>query len=322
MFETRITKLFGIQYPIIGGGMQFLSRARLVSAISNAGGLGIIPAAMFPDLNDLRQEIRLTKTMTKKPFGVNLTLFQHPRGVTIEQYIDVILGEGIKIMETAGRSPEPYMKTLKDNGVVVMHKTPAVRFARTAERVGVDAVAILGMEGAGHPGMDDVTSMVLIPLAAETLKIPVVAAGGVCSARSFVAALSLGADGVLMGTRFAATQESPAHQKVKEWLVQAPETSTVLLERSLGNPIRAAKNKAAESILELEKKGATADELLPYIRGEHGLRAWIEGDFDAGVVSIGEAVGLVHDVPTVKEVMDRMVAEAQALVGGLARMAK
>ena len=320
MFDTRITKLFGIKYPIIGGGMQFLSRAGLVSAISNAGGLGLIPAAMFPELDDLRKEIRLTKTLTKNPFGINLTLFQHPRGVTIEQYIDVILEEGIKIVETAGRSPEPYMKKLKDNGVVVMHKTPAVRFAKTAERVGVDAIAILGMEGAGHPGMDDITSMVLIPLAAETLKIPVVAAGGISNARSFVAALSLGAEGVLMGTRFAITQESPAHPKIKEALVQAPETSTALLERTLGNPIRALKNKAAQTILELETKGATSDELLPYIRGEQGKKAWIGGEIDAGVVSIGEVVGLVHNVPTVKEVIDNMVSEAQILLSRLANM--
>lgn len=321
MFETRITKLFGIQYPIIGGGMQFLSRARLVAAISNAGGIGFIPAAMFPELKDLRQEIRLTKSLTNRPFGVNLTLFQHPRGVTIEQYIDAVIDEGVKIVETAGRSPEAYMKTFKDNGIKVMHKTPAVRFARTAERVGVDAVAILGMEGAGHPGMDDITSMVLIPLAAETLKIPVVAAGGVGDARGFVAALSLGAEGVLMGTRFAATQESPAHPKLKEWLVQAPETSTALLERSLGNPIRAAKNKAAQTILEMESKGATSDELLPYIRGEQGRQAWLEGDFDAGVVSIGEVVGLVHDVPTVKELIDRTISEAGALLGRLSTLA-
>ncbi|MBI4288537.1 MAG: nitronate monooxygenase [Chloroflexi bacterium] len=321
MFDTRITRLFGIKYPIIGGGMQFLSRAQLVAAISNAGGLGVIPAAMFPELSDLRQEIRLTKTLTNKPFGVNLTLFQHPRGVTIEQYIDVVLEEGIKIVETAGRSPEPYMKTLKDAGAKVMHKTPAVRFAKTAERVGVDAVAILGTEGAGHPGMDDITSMILITLAAETLKIPVVAAGGISNARSFVAALSLGAEGVLMGTRFAVTRESPAHQKVKEALAQAPETATALLERSLGNPIRALKNKAAQTILEMEGKGATADELLPYIRGEKGRKAWIDGDVDAGVVSIGQVVGLVHDIPTVKEVMDSMVTEAQALLGRLNKMA-
>lgn len=169
--------------------------------------------------------------------------------------------------------------------------------------------------------MDDITSLVLIPLAAESLKIPVVAAGGIGDARGFVAALALGADGVLMGTRFAATKESPAHPKIKEWLMQAPETSTALLERSLGNPIRAAKNKAAQTVLELEGKGATADELLPYVRGVHGQKAWIEGDFDAGVLSIGEVVGLVHDVPTVKELIDRIIAEAQTLLGRLASVA-
>lgn len=315
MFETRITELFGIKYPIIKGGLQHLSRAELVAAVANAGGLGFITAGTFPTKEELRREIRKCRDLTNKPFGVNITLFRHARAtVTVEDYITCVAEEGIRVVETAGRSPESYMPMFKDAGIKVLHKTTAVRFAKTAERVGVDAVAILGFEAAGHPGREDVTSLVLIPLAADALKVPVVAAGGFGDARGFVAALALGADGVLMGTRFVATQECPAHPAVKERLLQAQEIDTVVLERSVGNPMRALKNQMAQTILEMEARGTTEDELYPFLRGQLGRQAYMEGQVEQGVISVGEVVGLVRDVPTVKQLIDGIIEGARAIV--------
>ncbi|MEE9202525.1 MAG: nitronate monooxygenase [Dehalococcoidia bacterium] len=314
MFQTRITEMFGIQYPIIKGGLQHLSRAELVAAVGNAGGLGFITAGTFPTKEELRQEIRKCKDLTDKPFGVNITLFSHPRAtVTIEDYIECVAEEGLKVVETAGRSPEAYMQMFKDAGIKVLHKTTAVRFAKTAERVGVDAVTILGFEAAGHPGREDVTSLVLVPLAADALSIPVVAAGGFGDARGFLAALALGAEGVLMGTRFMATQECPTHTAVKERVLQTQETDTVMIERSVGNPIRALRNQVAETIMEMEARGTSEEELYPFLRGELGRQAYIDGQVEKGVISVGEVVGLVRDIPTVKELIDSIIEGAQAI---------
>ena len=216
MLKTRITELFGIEYPIIGGGMLWLSRAELVAAISNAGGLGIISSATFESSSDLKDEIRKTKSLTDKPFGVNIPFIPTIRDISYEKIIQTVIDEGVKIVETAGRSPEPYMPTFKEAGLKVMHKTPGVRYAQTAERVGVDAVAILGYEAAGHIGLDDVTNFVLIRRAAQVLKVPVLAAGAMSDAASFLAALALGADGVVVGTAFMLAKESLAHDQIKE----------------------------------------------------------------------------------------------------------
>ena len=313
MFKTRITELFGIKYPIIAGGMHLLSRAELVAAVSNAGGLGILASTTFEAKEELREEIRKTKTLTNKPFGVNLNLFPMMRPRSVEEDIDLFVDEGVEIVESSGASPEPYVPRLKEAGIKIMHKVPAVRFARKAESVGADAVTIVGFECAGHPGMDDVTSLILVPLTVDALKIPVVAGGGFCDARSFVAALALGADGVVMGTRFVATRECVAHPKIKEWLVKAKETDTTLIDRSLGLPMRVMKNKPAEKALELDKRGASLEELLPIIGGALGKKAWIEGDIDAGVVSLGMAVGRVHEIVSVKEVIDGIIEEAKAI---------
>ena len=313
MFKTRITELLGIKYPIICGGMHLLSRAELIAAVSNAGGLGILASTTFETIEGLREEIRKTKSLTDKPFAVNLNLFPMMRQRSVEEDIDLFIDEDVEIVESSGASPEPYVPSLKEAGVKIMHKVPAVRYAQKAERVGVDAVTIVGFECAGHPGMDDVTSLILVPLAADSLKIPVLAGGGFCDARSFVAALALGADGVVMGTRFVATRECVAHLKIKELLLKAKETETTLIDRSLGLPMRVIKNKPAEKALEMDKRGASLEELLTVIGGELGKKAWMEGDVDAGVLSIGMAVGRIHEVLSVKEVIDGIINEAKTV---------
>jgi NAD(P)H-dependent flavin oxidoreductase YrpB (nitropropane dioxygenase family) len=313
MFKTRITELFSIKYPIIAGGMHLLSRAELVAAVSNAGGLGILASTTFETKEELREEIRKTKSLTNMPFGVNLNLFPMMRQRSVEEDIDLFIEEGVGIVESSGASPEPYVPRLKEAGIKIIHKVPAVRFAQKADSVGADAVTIVGFECAGHPGMDDVTSLILVPLTADAVKIPVVAGGGFCDARSFVAALALGADGVMMGTRFVATHECVVHPKIKEWLVKARETDTTLIDRSLGLPMRVLKNKPAEKALEMDKRGASLEELLTVISGELGRKAWMEGDIDAGVVSLGMAVGRIHEIVSVKKAIDDIIEEAQAI---------
>ena len=315
--KTRITELFGVDYPIIQGGMMWVSRAELVAAVSNAGGLGILSALTFPSPEELAAEIKRTRELTDKTFGVNITLLPPLRPKDIDGYFDVVIKGGIKVVETAGRSPEPYMERLKVAGVKVIHKCTAVRFARKAERIGCDAVSIDGFECAGFPGEEDITSLILIPLTADALEIPVVASGGFGDGRGLVAALALGAEGVNMGTRFMATQESPIHARVKEWLVQASERDTVLLLRSLRNTERILRNPAAEKVLEMEKQGATLEELAPFITGKEGEKLLETGDLDKGLLGVGQVVGLIHDIPTVKQLIDGIVHEAEEVISHL-----
>jgi len=318
MFKTRITELFGIKYPIIQGGMMWVSRAELVSAVSNAGGLGIITAFTFPTPQELVAEIKKTKALTDKPFGVNITLLPTLRPVDIDGYLNAVIDNGIKIVETAGRSPEPYMARLKAAGVKVIHKCTAVRFARTAQRIGCDVVSIDGFECGGHPGEEDITSLVLIPLAADAVQIPVIASGGFGDGRGLVAALALGAEAVNMGTRFMATKEAPGHPKVKELLINASERDTVLVLRSFRNTMRALRNPTSEKVIELEKQGADINQLASLISGKVGLQLFEAGDVDNGLLSLGQVVGLVHDMPTVKELVDRVMKEAEEVASRIA----
>ncbi len=318
MFKTRITDLFRIEYPIIQGGMMWISRAALVAAVSNAGGLGILTAFTFPDLKDLVAEIKRTRELTDKPFGVNITLLPTLRPVDIDAYVDTIINSGVRIVETAGRSPEPYMERLKAADVKVIHKCTAVRFARTAQRIGCDAVSIDGFECAGHPGEEDVTSLVLIPLTADAVGIPIIASGGFGDGRGLVAALALGAEAVNMGTRFMATKEAPGHARVKELLIAASERDTTLLLRSFRNTMRVLRTPTAEKVLELEKQGADIHQLEALISGRAGLGLIESGDVDNGLLSVGQVVGLVHDIPTVKELIDRIVKEAKGVASDLA----
>jgi nitronate monooxygenase len=314
MFKTRITELFGIKYPIVQGGMMWVSRAELVSAVSNAGGLGIMTAFTFPTPEQLAAEIKRTRALTDKPFGVNITLLPTLRPVDIDGYFDAVIKSGIKIVETAGRSPEPYMERLKAAGVKVIHKCTAVRFARTAQRIGCDAVSIDGFECAGHPGEEDVTSLILIPLTADAIEIPLIASGGFGDGRGLVAAMALGAEGMNMGTRFMATKESPVHDKVKELFIKISERDTMLVNRSFRNTSRAWKNPTAEKVLEMENQGATIEQLAPLISGQAGRGMLETGDIDKGLLTVGQVVGLVRDIPTVKELIDRIIKEAEEVI--------
>jgi NAD(P)H-dependent flavin oxidoreductase YrpB (nitropropane dioxygenase family) len=313
MFQTRITEMLGIKYPIIQGAMQWLARAELVAAVSNAGGLGIISSFTFPTPQELHDEIRKTRSLTDRPFAVNITLLPTIRPVDIEGYIDVAIGEGVKVIETAGRNPRQYIKLLKDAGVTVMHKVASVRALKTAERIGVDAVTIVGFEEGGNPGLDDVPTSVLIPVAVDSVEIPVIAAGGIGDARGFVAALALGAEGVLMGTRFMLSKECPLHPGIKEWLLQATERDTMMIMRSINNPERVVKTDFARSILGMEAKGASLEELLPMISGLRQREALDKGDVEGVMLPCGQVVGLIHEIPSVKEIIESIINEAKVI---------
>ncbi len=314
MLKTRVTELFNIKYPIIQGGMMWVSRAELVGAVSNAGGLGILTALTFSSPEELVAEIRKTKEITDKPFGVNFTFLPTLRQINYEEYIDAALGEGVRIVETAGRSPEPYMPRLKAAGVKVIHKCTAVRFARTAQRIGCDAVSIDGFECAGHPGEEDVTSLILIPLTADAVEIPVIASGGFADGRGLVAALALGAEGMNMGTRFLVTQESPVHPQVKQFLVQSSERDTMLVQRSLRNTARVLKNKVAEKVSQMEKEGATLEQLAPLISGQKEKEIFETGEIERGLLHCGQVVGHIRDIPTVKELIEKIISEAEEIM--------
>jgi nitronate monooxygenase len=313
MFKTRVTEMFGIEYPIIQGAMMWLSRAELVAAVSNAGGLGIIAALTFPIAQELREEIKRTRSLTDKPFAVNITLLPTLRPRNLEEYIDVAIEEGVTIIETAGRNPRQYMKQLREGGVKVMHKVASVKAVKTAERIGVDAVTIVGFEEGGNPGMDDVTSSVIIPIAVDSVSIPVIAAGGIGDGRGLVAALALGAEGVLMGTRFMMSQECPLHPNIKQRLLEATEKDTLMIMRSINNPERVVTTNFARSVLEMEEKGTSLEELLPMIDGLRQKQALDKGAVDEAMMPCGQVVGLIHEIPTVREIIEGMVNEARLI---------
>jgi len=318
MFETRLTRILGIKYPIIQGGLQWLATAQLASAVSEAGGLGIISSLSFPDGGSLRKEIRRIREMTNKPFGVNLSMLPElTKGDRTEEILDILLEERVPVVETSGRSPEPFIQKLKSEGIKLIHKVPSARFAKKAESIGADAVTIVGFECGGHPGMDDVTSLVLIPSVANSLHIPIIAGGGIADARGFIAALALGAEGVLMGTRFVATQECPAHPRIKEWFVKARETDTMLIQRSIRNAARVIRNQAAEKTLSMEEKGASLEELLTIISGQMGQKALSDGDLEGAIIACGQCVGLIHEIKSVKEVIEDIVQGAQRILQDL-----
>jgi len=315
MFKTRITEMLGIQHPILQGGMQWLAKAELVSAVANAGGMGFITAVSFASVAELRDEIRKTRDMTDKPFGVNVSMLpvMMPGDLT-EAFFDVVCEEGIPVVETAGRNPEPYVPKLKSAGVKLIHKVPAVRFARKAESIGADAVIVVGFECGGHPGMDDVPSLIVLPKAAQELNVPVIAAGGFCDGKSLVAALALGAEAVLMGTRFMAAKESPMHENFKNWMIEAQETDTMVVERSIRNAARIMKNEAAQTVAKMEAEGATLEDLLPVIAGRVGREAYLSGDTDLGTIACGQVVGRIHEIKSVKEIMDDIISEAEQTI--------
>ena len=314
--KTRITELFGIQHPISQGGMHFVGVAELAAAVSNAGGLGILTGLTQKTPELLAREIARCREMTDKPFGVNLTFLPTFTKPPYPEYIQAIVEGGIKAVETAGRSPEEHMPALKAAGIKVIHKCTSVRHALKAERIGCDAVSVDGFECGGHPGEDDVPNFILLPRAAEELKVPFVASGGMADGRSLVAALALGAEGMNMGTRFIATKEAPVHDKVKQAIVNASELDTRLIMRGLRNTERVINNKGVEEILAIEREKGAALKIEDIIEQVAGIypRVMQQGDMDAGAWSCGMVAGLVHDVPSCQELIDRIMAEAGQII--------
>ena len=314
--KTRITELFGIQHPIIQGGMHFVGLAELAAAVSNAGGLGILTGLTQKTPELLAREIARCREMTDKPFGVNLTFLPTFTKPPYPEYIQAIVEGGIKAVETAGRSPEEHMPALKAAGIKVIHKCTSVRHALKAERIGCDAVSVDGFECGGHPGEDDVPNFILLPRAAEELKVPFVASGGMADGRSLVAALALGAEGMNMGTRFIATKEAPVHDKVKQAIVNASELDTRLIMRGVRNTERVINNKGVEEILAIEREKGAALKIEDIIEQVAGIypRVMQQGDMDAGAWSCGMVAGLVHDVPSCQELIDRIMAEAGQII--------
>ncbi len=314
--KTAITEMLGIRHPIIQGGMHYVGTAELVAAVSNAGGLGIITALTQGSPEKLAQEIARCRTMTDKPFGVNLTFLPAVTPPDYPGYIRVIIDSGIKVVETAGNNPQKWMPLLKEAGIKVIHKCTSVRHALKAQAIGCDAVSVDGFECGGHPGEDDIPNFILLPRAADELTIPFIASGGMADGRSLVAALALGAAGINMGTRFVATREAPVHDNVKQALVAASELDTRLVMRPLRNTERVLVNAGVERLLEKEARLGSSiefDDIADEVAGIY-RRVMVDGDVDAGAWSCGLVVGLIDDIPTVAELVDRIMGEAESIV--------
>ncbi len=312
LMKTRITEMLGIRYPIIQGGMQWVGRAELAAAVSNAGGLGILTGLTQPTPEALREEIARCRRMTDQPFGVNLTIMPSANPPPYAEYLAAVIDSGIKVLETAGNNPREFIEKAKAAGVRIIHKCTAVRHALSAERNGVDAISIDGFECAGHPGEDDVGGLVLIPAAARKVKIPLVASGGIADGRGMAAALVLGAEGVNMGTRFCATREAPIHDAIKQALVAADERQTNLILRTMRNTGRVLRNDVSNEVVEIEKRGgATYDDIKHLVAGARGRGALEAGDPQGGLVWAGQVVGLIDDLPTCQQLIDRMVDECR-----------
>jgi NADH:quinone reductase (non-electrogenic) len=314
MLKTAFTEQFGVRYPIVQGGMQWVGRAELVAAVANAGGLGFITALTQPTPGDLDREIARCRDLTDQPFGVNLTILPAITPPPYNEYRQVIIDAGIKIVETAGSNPAEHLPSFHGAGIKVLHKCTSVRHAVKAQSLGVDGLSIDGFECAGHPGEDDVSGLVLIPAAAERITIPMIASGGFADARGLVAALALGADGINMGTRFMCTVESPIHQNIKDAIVAANETQTQLILRSLRNTSRVATNSVAREVVQILQRGGVFDDVRDLVSGARGRTVYEGGDPEAGVWTVGMVQGLIHDIPTVAELVSRIVREARELI--------
>jgi NADH:quinone reductase (non-electrogenic) len=315
MLKTRFTELAGVEHPIVQGGMQWVGRAELVAAVANAGALGFITALTQPTPEALEGEIARCRTMTDKPFGVNLTILPSIKPPPYAEYRQAIIEAGIKIVETAGNKPQEHVDIFKAAGIKVIHKCTSVRHALSAERMGVDAISIDGFECAGHPGEDDTPGLILIPAAADKLKIPMIASGGFGDGRGLVAALALGAEGINMGTRFMATVESPIHETVKQQIVANDERATDLIFRTMRNTSRVARNEISQKVVEMEREGAKFEDIRELVAGARGRLVYEEGDVDIGVWSAGQVQGLIHDIPTCAQLVHRIVADAEAIIG-------
>ena len=313
--KTRFTEMFGIEHPIVQGGMQWVGYAEMAAPVSNAGGLGLLTALTQPTPEDLAKEIARTKEMTDKPFGVNLTILPAIKPPPYAEYRQAIIEGGIKIVETAGYKPQEHIDHFKEHGIKVIHKCTAVRHAMSAERMGADAISIDGFECAGHPGEDDIPGLILIPAAADKIKIPMLASGGFGDGRGLAAALALGADGINMGTRFCVTKEAPIHDNFKKQMVENTERDTRLIFRTLHNTARVMKNKVSEEVVAIEGKGgAKFEDVVHLVAGTRGRKAMEEGNADDGIWSAGMIQGLINDIPSVEELIDRIVADAEEII--------
>ena len=317
VLTTRITELLGIDHPVVCGGMTTVGRAELAAAVSNAGALGMVTALTTGSPENLEREIARTRELTDRPFGINLTILPTINPVPFDEYADVIASSKVAAVETAGRNPEQYIPKFKEGGLVCIHKAVSVRHALTAQRIGVDIVSIDGFECAGHPGEDDVSNMVLVPAASRLLDIPVLASGGFGNGQGLVAALALGAEGINMGTRFVATREAPVHDNIKRAYVESSERDTRLLYRPLRNTARFLKNEVTEAVLQIERdKGQDLqfEDVRELVAGPRQREAWLEGNKDGGVITTGMVVGLIDDIPSCSELVERIVAEAAEIV--------
>jgi len=315
MLETRLTTLLGVEHPIISGGMMRVSTAELVSAVANAGAFGFLTALTQPTPEELVKEVERTRSMTDRPFGVNLTILPTIKPIPYEEYGQAIIESGIKVVETAGRSPEPFVPPFEAAGVKVIHKCTSVRHAIKAQSVGCAAIEIDGFEAAGHPGEDDIPSLILVPRAVDALRIPVIACGGFSDGRGLVAALAMGAEGISMGTRFLATQEAPVHENLKQKLVEATELDTLLLFRKFRNTARVYKNSVALEAAEIESRPESEfEDIADLVAGARGAVVLEEGDMEHGIWSAGVSASLIYDIPTVAELVSRIVAEAEKII--------
>ena len=316
VMRTRITESLGIDFPIVQGGMQWVGLAEMASAVSNAGGLGILTGLTQTSPAELVNEIERCRSMTAKPFAVNLTILPTIKPIPYQEYAQAIVDAGIQIVETAGRNPEPFLPLFKSAGIKVIHKCTSIRHALKAQRIGCDMVSVDGFECAGHPGEDDVTTMILLPLAAKRLKIPFLASGGLGDGKGLAAALAMGADGINMGTRFMVTKEAPIHEKVKQKMVEATELDTSLIYRTLSNTARVFKNSVAQQVIDIESRpGKTQfEDLQSLVQGAKGRELFDTGDLDKGIWSAGMIVGLIDDIPTCHELISRIVAEAEEII--------
>ncbi|WP_326835364.1 nitronate monooxygenase [Amycolatopsis rhabdoformis] len=314
MIRTRFTETFGVEHPVVQGGMQWVGRAPLVAAVAEAGALGMLTALTQPTPEALAEEIRRTRELTDRPFGVNLTILPTITPPPYDEYRQAIIESGVRIVETAGSNPAPHLPALHAAGIKVIHKCTSVRHAVKAEQVGVDAVGIDGFECAGHPGEDDIAGLVLIPAAARRLSVPVLASGGFADGRGLAAALALGADGITMGTRFLCTQEAPVHDKVKQAIVAATENDTELILRPLRNTSRVASNRVSREVVERLARGAAFEEVRELVAGARGRTVFETGDLDAGVWTVGTAQGLIDDIPSVRDLVARITADAEDLI--------
>jgi NADH:quinone reductase (non-electrogenic) len=315
--STRFTRLVGIEHPIVQGGMMWVGRAELAAAVSNAGALGILTALTQPTPDDLRREIDRCRAMTGKPFGVNLTILPSVNPPPYAEYRRAIIDSGVRIVETAGYKPQEHVDEFKSHGIKVIHKCTAVRHALSAERMGVDAISIDGFECAGHPGEDDIPGLVLIPAAADKVRVPMLASGGFGDGRGLAAALALGADGINMGTRFCATAEAPIHDKVKKFLVANDERATSLIFRKFHNTGRVAKNSVSDEVLQISARTeAVFEDIRSLVSGARGREALESGNLDAGLIWAGQVQGLIHDIPTCGELIARIVRDAESIIAG------